>query len=216
LKQKFSEMNTGGVGTSTKIGNTVIYDPNEPLFTFNQGFETLDEIDGKFLQDYLHLCEKVDFTPQDERKFRILYKNFRKNKINKNEPKSLNKYGNFDLTNELKARKKKEWWAKLKYRLLKLINTKHSLISIKRKPLPQEMLKDKYFDSIFNPPKVRTSQKSVCTDPDVLSLLEQFKQYYDKEKKEKKSKNNHTTNETTPPNMMENLITEGNFNFYSI
>lgn len=48
-------MNTGGVGTSTRIVNQKLYDPYKPLFTFNQGFETLDEIDVKYLQDYLHL-----------------------------------------------------------------------------------------------------------------------------------------------------------------
>lgn len=78
LKQKFSEMDTGGVGTSIIIENVVIYDPNKPLFTFNEGFKTLDEIDGKFLKDYLHLWKKVEFTPLDERKFKILYKNYRK------------------------------------------------------------------------------------------------------------------------------------------
>lgn len=55
LKQKMFDMNTGGVGTSTKFKKPKLYDPKKPLFTFNQGFETLDEIDGKFLKDYLHL-----------------------------------------------------------------------------------------------------------------------------------------------------------------
>jgi len=76
LKQKLSEMNTGGVGTTTVIKNPILYDPNKPIFSFNQGFEILDVIDGKYLEDYLHLCEKVDFTEKDERRFKILYKKF--------------------------------------------------------------------------------------------------------------------------------------------
>jgi hypothetical protein len=187
LKQKFSEINTGGVGTSTVIKNPVLYDPEKPLFTFEQGFDTLDEIDGKYLMNYVHLCEMVEFTSVDERRFKILYKEFMKRRIKKRQSRSLNKLGEFDLTKEIRERKRHEWWAKLKYRLLKLINTKHSLIRAFRQPLPKEVIEDSYFKPLFSESKRLKNQKSMNTEPDILSLLEQFRLYYEKKsiKKEK-------------------------------
>lgn len=107
-------------------------------------------------------------------------------KYYENDYKSLNKLGEFDLTNDIRERKRKEWWARLKYRLLKLINTKHGLINADRKPLPQEKINDNYFSSVFNPPKVRKNHKSIEAEPDLLSILEQFKTYYAKKDKPKK------------------------------
>lgn len=184
LKQKFSEMNTGGVGTSTKIKNSKLYDPDKPLFTFEQGFETLDEIDGKYLKDYLHLCQMVEFSPSDELRFKVLYKEFLSRRSGPPAIRSLNKDGEFDLTFEIQERKRREWWAKLKYRLLKLINTKHSLIIASRLPLPQEKLHDDYFSSLFPESKISKNQKAISTEPDILSLLEQFKNYFAKKEKE--------------------------------
>lgn len=87
LKEKLSNKYTGGVGTSTKIQNPNVYNPDKELFTFDEAFQTLDDIDGKYLKDYLHLCKKgkcmqmnmcntlvvVDFTAEDEQKFKVIF-----------------------------------------------------------------------------------------------------------------------------------------------
>ncbi|CAI2384974.1 unnamed protein product [Moneuplotes crassus] len=179
LKDKLSKMDTGGVGTSTKIGDCIIYDPNKPLFSLFEGFKVLEEVEGKFLLDYLHLVDKVDFTAGDEKKFNLFYKNFRRGEINQEDPKSLNKYGEFDLTHELKDKKRKEWWALTKYKLMKLINDKYYMISKYLKPLlPNDKTKNEYLKTFFNVKNFGKSQKSVGTEPDVLSVLEGLRRYY--------------------------------------
>lgn len=169
LKQKLANLDTGGVGTSTKIENKVIYDPNKPLFELKEGFSTLDQVDSKFLQDYLQLVEQVPFTEKDEKKFSLFYSNFRRQEINCEDPKSLNKFGKFDLTNEIKERKKKEWWAKQKFKLLKLVNEKYSLVAGEMKPkIAKDQTKDKYFKLLSNSRNTIKITQSTGTDPDIL------------------------------------------------
>ena len=79
LKKKLFEMNTGGVGTDTPIKSNIneSIDP-PPLFTFDQGFEILDEIDGEYLKSYLHLCDHVNDDEDGDRSFKLKYKHFTK------------------------------------------------------------------------------------------------------------------------------------------
>jgi len=94
-----------------------------------------------------------------------------------------------------------------------LINTKHSLVSVRRKPLPQEMLKDQYFESVFNP-HIGTKQIAVSTEPDIFSLLEQFKRHF--EKQEKKITKNLKKSDRSHPLIRHNIDTAGTMNLESI
>ena len=112
----------------------------------------------------------------------------------------MNVHGDFNLTKELENFKKQQWTAIYKYKLIKAINSKYPMVQnqLRNKTKQRFLTNNDIQTSLGGSPsrKANKVETGTITDPDILKMLDQIKQYYDNQTKSSLKSSNKLNHHT--------------------